>query len=180
MLASYLIGLVLRFAGSAATQYGQYNQYMKSYLRIALVLVAIHLAINKILGLYGQMWHHASVLEARRVLLAGVIAMVVILALDMVLHAGHHRLLPLAVIVLGGGLSLAGFSAIRFQSRLFAFRRREHDAESRPQGNRALLMGVGSAGATVLRDVVRDRSLGLEVVGLVDDDRANSDSRCKA
>ncbi|MGH2678120.1 MAG: polysaccharide biosynthesis protein, partial [Actinomycetota bacterium] len=71
-----------------------------------------------------------------------------------------------SVVVFGAFLSLLGFGAIRFQSRLFAFRRRT-DA---PEPKRVLIVGAGDAGSMVLRDVVRNENLGLRPVGIVDDD----------
>ena len=58
------------------------------------------------------------------------------------------------------------FGAIRFQSRLFGFRRRAVDERQ----TRVLLMGAGQAGAQVLNDISRNPDLGLQVVGLIDDD----------
>jgi FlaA1/EpsC-like NDP-sugar epimerase len=70
------------------------------------------------------------------------------------------------VIIMGAILSLIGFGAIRFQARLFAFRRR-FEAPGRA---RVLIVGAGDAGAMVLRDIVRNPSLGLEPVAILDDD----------
>ena len=166
VLASYLIALVLRFSEVPN------QQHWNGYQRFVLVVIALHLVCNWAMGLYGQMWRHASVLEARRVLLAGLFSLIGVMTIDVFVIRTKHYPLPLSVLVIGCGLSLAGFGAIRFQSRLFAFRRREQDAHPKiEEPTRALLMGVGNAGARVLADIVRDRSMRLVVVGLVDDDR---------
>ncbi len=88
------------------------------------LIAGIHLAANHLFGLYGQMWRYASVLEARRVVLAGLTAGGFIVA-AVTLPTSELRPIPLSVAILGSVLSLIGFGAVRFQSRLFAFRRRE-------------------------------------------------------
>ncbi len=125
----------------------------------------IHLLGNYLFGLYGQMWRHAGVQEARGVLLSGGMSFVCVLGLVLILGHGS-RPIPLSVIVLGSAWSVMASGAIRFQSRLFGFRRRAAAVEQ----NRVLLMGAGDAGAQVLTDLLRHPELGLEVVGMIDDD----------
>jgi FlaA1/EpsC-like NDP-sugar epimerase len=78
----------------------------------------------------------------------------------------EHRPIPISVTVAGAGFSLMGFGAIRFQSRLFGFRRRE--AESEP--TRVLVVGAGDAGAMIVKDLFNHPFLDRDPVGLVDDD----------
>jgi FlaA1/EpsC-like NDP-sugar epimerase len=111
------------------------------------------------------MWRYASVEEARRVIGSTVAAGAVVVLLSELLGSdGRH--FPLSVVVFGTFLTLVGFGAIRFQSRLFAFRRRHDAAEPK----RILIVGAGDAGSMVLRDILRNPALGLHPVGIVDDD----------
>jgi FlaA1/EpsC-like NDP-sugar epimerase len=82
------------------------------------------------------------------------------------LLGGQTRVFPLSVVALGASLAVAGFGAIRFQSRLFGFRRRA----VREEDTRVLVMGAGDAGAMVIRDIVRHPDLGLVPLGVIDDD----------
>jgi FlaA1/EpsC-like NDP-sugar epimerase len=125
-------------------------------------VAALHLAANYVFGLYGQIWRYASVQEARRVVLAGVTGGILVVGANYV--AGGP--VPRSVLLLGPLLSLIGFGGTRFQSRLFAFRRQVAIDEP----HRVLLVGAGDAGAMLLRDILRNRNLGLEPVGFVDDD----------
>jgi FlaA1/EpsC-like NDP-sugar epimerase len=158
-LVAYLFPLVLRFEGRVP------GGYWVDFWTFMPLVVAIHLVMNFLFRLYGHMWRYASIEEARRVIGAAASAGVVIVVLGEVLGGGG-RVLPLSVIVFGALLSLLGFGAIRFQSRLFAFRRRT-DA---PEPKRVLIVGAGDAGSMVLRDIVRNESLGLRPIGIVDDD----------
>jgi FlaA1/EpsC-like NDP-sugar epimerase len=156
---AYLTTLVLRFEGRVD------SEYWASFWLFLPLVIAVQLGMNMAFRLYGHMWRYASVEEARRVLGAvGAAGAVIITASELL--GRNVRVLPLSVTVFGSALSLLGFGAIRFQSRLFAFRRRIEGAEPK----RVLVVGAGDAGEMVLKDIVRNRGLGLDPVGLIDDD----------
>jgi len=158
---AYLIPLVLRFNGSVPPAYWA---NFRAFVPIAAV---IHVATNGFFGLYGQMWRYASVEEARRVVLAGAMAgTLVVLAATQAWAAIGTRPLPMSVVVLGATLSLIAFGVVRFQTRLFAFRRRFVPGDRTP----VLVVGAGDAGAMLLKDLLRNHSLGLDAVGFIDDD----------
>ena len=161
-LAAYLLTLVLRFDGSVPAGYW-WNFW--AFMPFAL---AGHLVMNQRCGLYGPMWRYASVLEARRIVRAGVLggAGVVLANLLVQVASGGFRALPLSVTIFGAVLNLLGTGAIRFQSRLFAARQRSLDADR----HRVLVVGAGSAGSMMLKDLLNSPSLGLFPVGVVDDD----------
>ena len=129
--------------------------------------VVVYLLAHTIFGLYGRMWRYASVQEARQLVLASVLAGAVVVGLSQALGR-TIRLIPLSAMILGATLSLMGFGAIRFQSRLFGFRRRTSGEQDH---SRVLLVGAGRAGAMVLKDILAHPSVGLQPVGVVDDDR---------
>jgi FlaA1/EpsC-like NDP-sugar epimerase len=162
-LAAYLLTLGLRFEGSVPAGYW-WNFW--AFVPFAL---AGHLVMNQLCGLYGPMWRYASVLEARRIVRAGVLggAGVVLANLLVQVASGGFRALPLSVTIFGAVLNLLGTGAIRFQSRLFAARQRSLDHDR----HRVLVVGAGSAGSMMLKDLLNSPSLGLFPVGVVDDDR---------
>jgi FlaA1/EpsC-like NDP-sugar epimerase len=157
VVVSYLAPLVLRFNGSVPRAYWQ------NFRWFVVVATTVHLLSNYLFGLYGQMWRYASEREARQVVLSGIFAGGVLFSTAWLTG---RRFAPLSVVILGAALCLMGFGAIRFQSRLFGFRRRS--AETRP--SRVLLVGAGDAGSLVVKDLRRNPSLGLIPVGIVDDD----------
>lgn len=161
VVVAYLVLLVLRLDGDVpSSMWGRFWRFMPG-------VVLVHLLCNYLFGLYGQMWRYASVQEARRLVLAGGSS----LALVLIGTVWLGRPIPLSVAILGAGLTLMACGAVRFQSRLFAFRRRTVDTEGGGIGTRrVLLLGAGDAGAMVLRDILRTPSLGLKPIGFVDDD----------
>jgi FlaA1/EpsC-like NDP-sugar epimerase len=158
VVPSYMLPLVLRFDGAVP------RGYWRNFLQFMPLVAVVHLLSNYLFGLYGQMWRYASVQEARRVVLAGSVGGALVVALGVTWNAGLHAL-PLSVMVFGAVLSLLGFGAVRFQSRLFSFRRRTLSSTVA----RVLVVGAGRAGSLLLKDLIGDPSLGLEPVGIVDD-----------
>jgi len=160
VFGAYLAPLVLRFNGVVP------QTFWANFRWFVVVAAFVHLSSNYLFGLYGQMWRYASVQEARRVVLASAFAGAVMLVTALVLTG--HRLMPLSVVILGATLSLVVFGAVRFQSRMFGFRRRSVVGVERSL--RVLLVGAGEAGSMVLKDIRRNPSVGLVPVGIVDDD----------
>jgi FlaA1/EpsC-like NDP-sugar epimerase len=162
---SYLLTLALRFDGSVP------DRYWSSFWRFLPIALAIHLVVNQLSGLYGQVWRYASAQEARRVVLAGCAAGVGVVNASVLVGLATDgrglRVLPLSVTTFGAVLTLLGTGAVRFQSQLFASRRPAPEAERRS----VLIVGAGSAGSMILKDLLRSPSLGWHPVGLVDDDR---------
>jgi FlaA1/EpsC-like NDP-sugar epimerase len=161
VFAAYLVALVLRFDGRVP------HLYWRHFRLFVLSAVVVYLLAHTIFGLYGRMWRYASVQEARQLVLASVLAGAVVVGLSQALGR-TIRLIPLSAMILGATLSLMGFGAIRFQSRLFGFRRRTSGEQDH---SRVLLVGAGRAGAMVLKDILAHPSVGLRPVGVVDDDR---------
>jgi FlaA1/EpsC-like NDP-sugar epimerase len=164
-LVAYLLPLALRFDGLVPVR------YWSNFWRFLPVAFVIHLTANHACGLYGQVWRYASVQEARRIVRAGVIGGAGVILASMaiaLLGIARLRTLPLSVVCFGAVLTMLGGGAIRFQSRLMAYRGgRPGDDE----WSRVLIVGAGSAGSMLVKDLLHNRSARLRPVGMVDDDR---------
>jgi FlaA1/EpsC-like NDP-sugar epimerase len=160
-LLAYLFTLALRFNGVVP------DRYWSNFWRFLPVALVVHLLSNRLFGLYGHVWRHASVHEARQVVRAGLVGGAGVLVASVLVGWPGVRALPLSVVTSGAVLNLLGTGAIRFQSRLFATRERTGHA----QPTRVLIAGAGDAGSMLLKDLLRSPSRGLLPVGLVDDDR---------
>jgi FlaA1/EpsC-like NDP-sugar epimerase len=153
----YTVLLVLRFDLDVPTAY--WDRFLV-FLPVAMV---VHLVANRVWRTYGHMWEHASVEEARRLLLAGLSAEVALLAIFV--WPTRYRL-PLSVLLVGPLLATIVMGALRFQSRLFAFRR----ARERGPGLRVAVVGAGAGGAAAVREMRRSPHLGMIAVAVIDDD----------
>lgn len=156
--------LVLRFDGAVP------EHFWRQFVASLPVIILVTLAMNWLWGLYGQIWKHASVLEARRIILA-TLSTAAILTAIMVVGA---RLIPLSVVGLGSLLYTLLAGATRFQSRLFALRREQSD---RP-GLRVVVLGAGESGASLVREMLRSPKAGLIPIAMLDDDPRTHGRHC--
>ncbi|HUF85443.1 MAG TPA: nucleoside-diphosphate sugar epimerase/dehydratase [Acidimicrobiia bacterium] len=155
--ASYTLVLVARFEGEVPTA------WWKQFAIFAPIACATHLVSTCVCGGYGRWWRHASIEEARRLVLAGLVSGTLLLA---VFSWGPQRM-PLSLLVAGPLLTTAIQGGVRFQSRLFAF---NHNRVA-SGGLRVAVVGAGKTGAAVLREMQNSR-LGFVAVAVVDDDPA--------
>jgi FlaA1/EpsC-like NDP-sugar epimerase len=154
--ASYLIVLMLRFDGHVP------QMWFDPFVGFTAAAVAIQLSSNWAWGLYRQMWRHASISEAKRMLQAGATAG---LGLLVVYIATDHPV-PISVAALGWFVATMLIGGLRFQSRLFAF----HKREETPGGLRVVIVGAGDAGAMIVREMHRTPTSGMVPVAFLDDD----------
>jgi FlaA1/EpsC-like NDP-sugar epimerase len=152
---SFLSLLAVRFEGSIPARW---TSQMWGYLP---VIIAITLAANLAWGLYGQIWRHASVLEARRIACAGLTAGAVIFLSNPM----REFPVPRSVALLGSFLATVLMAIARFQVRLWG--RRPSVGKS---ATRVLVVGAGEAGAAIVRDLRRLPENDRVPVVVVDDD----------
>jgi FlaA1/EpsC-like NDP-sugar epimerase len=139
--------------------------YWRHFLVFVLVALALQLAANHFFGLYRRMWRHAGIEEVRQILLASACTLTVLLALYPARRALDFELVPLNVVVIGSLILTAGLGVLRFHSRLFAWQR-----GARRVGLRVAVIGSRDAGATVVRDMLRNPRAGFVPVVVFDDD----------
>lgn len=153
---SYVMVLLLRFDGLVPPiQWARFEGFLPAAL-------VVHVTANLAWGVYGQMWRHASLEEARKVLFAGASTMVVLEATK----ALGLVAVPHSVVIFGALMTTCLTGVIRFQSRLFALRRISRGKE----GLRVIVLGAGEAGATIAREMLRRRHSEFTPVGFLDDD----------
>ena len=163
--ATYLMLLVLRFDARVPREWwGRFRIFL-------VVALAIHLAANRLTGLYGSLWRHAGVHEAQRLVEAGAIALVLV-PLASIPTADH---LPLTVTIVGPLIATGLIGVSRFQTRLFALKRSRTANGSSSEGLRVAVLGAGNAGAAIVRDMLANPQLGMVPVALLDDDRRKQD-----
>ena len=153
--ASYLAVLVLRFDGKVP------KEWWHGFFKFLVIAVVVHLMTNWCFGIYRQMWRHASIQEARRVLVSGATAGCVLSVAYFVMG----RPVPLSVLLLGAFVATVLLGGLRFQERLLAFNRSEGRG-----GLRVVIIGAGATGAAIVREMQRNVADGLVPVAIVDDD----------
>ena len=159
IVAGYGLAEVINLRDRAPAHYWT---HLALFLPVALMvqLVAFH-----VFGLYGRMWRHAGIEEARQILLSSLTSLGALLILYPLGWAVGFMKVPLVVIVVGCAFVTMAVSVLRFHSRLFAWQR-----GSRRMGLRVGIIGSRDAGAAVVRDMLRNPRAGLVPVAVFDDD----------
>jgi FlaA1/EpsC-like NDP-sugar epimerase len=160
VVLGYTAALVLRFMDIT----GVAPDWWHSFAIALPVILGVHLVANLLFGAYGHIWEFASVEEAMRVVFAAVASGLILIGGVVGLQAisgSDGRLLPIMVIALGAGLSLAGMGAARFRSRVFSFQRA---GQKDPAA--AVIVGTGRTAVDLARSS-RAADNGVRVVAFV-------------
>jgi FlaA1/EpsC-like NDP-sugar epimerase len=155
---SFAAAMLLRFDGSVP------DHWWAGLLPFVPVAVVVFIVVGSLTGLYRQIWRYASIHEARLVLIAGAVSGTVLVLLN---QLGPYWV-PFGVVVGGSALATVMLGATRFQARLFS-RRKGEDA---PSGLRVVIVGAGSTGIALARQMLDTPSAGLVPVAFLDDDPA--------
>ncbi|MEP6988712.1 MAG: hypothetical protein ABI970_24135, partial [Chloroflexota bacterium] len=156
------------FAARAVSTPLDYIQSM-GYIVICALLMVIVLWV---FGVYKRIWSHTSGHGVTVIVNAVAVSTAVIVVPSLIIVP---RPLPLSIILLGNLLSLLGFTAVRYQSRLISglnWRWKAVWNHEFPQARtRVLIIGAGEAGQTLTwRLKHRSPENTYEVVGFIDDD----------
>jgi FlaA1/EpsC-like NDP-sugar epimerase len=168
-----VLAFVIRY--EALVSVAPYLYWGRIYFIVApLVQIPIFFAF----GLYNRIWRYASTKEMRYILAAGALTSLVLYVINFIIirSLGGPWVDTRSVWLLEGILSTAFVAGVRFLLRLLQERYRPNNAT--PPGRRSgeplrvLIVGAGDAGSMILREIQANPSLGLQVVGLIDDDPA--------
>jgi len=138
-----------------------------SPLMIAAVL--LYGAILSLLGMYRLVLRYVGVDTLLRLLMATAIGFAVLLGIDLLMPLnGFMRPVPIGVLFIQAVLVFLGTAAARLAARIITYVR----VTASDSGRRVLIVGAGSAGSLLLREIQNRPDLGLSVVGFLDDEPA--------
>lgn len=161
---SYVGSFALRFDAPSAL----FSDYLSQFWWPLPLLLLARLTAFVALGLYQRVWRYASVAELQSIVVA--VASSSIAAYSVVLAVGsvepRFAGLPRSIPIIETLIATALIGGMRFSFLIVGLRRQGAGSASR---SRALIVGAGSAGANVARQLLSDGSLGLVPVGFADD-----------
>jgi FlaA1/EpsC-like NDP-sugar epimerase len=149
------------------------GEFWSGFLLFTLLAVAITPLIFRYAGIYSRYWRYASLDEL--LLLAGaVLAAAIVIGIAGLAFSSiwQQAVIPRSVPAIYALVSLSVAAAPRLIARMLWRRqalRRKQQGES-TTALRVLIMGAGSAGSMMVRELRDNPQVGLEVVGFVDDD----------
>ncbi len=130
------------------------------------VAVIVYGVLFAAFGLYRLVLRFVGVDTLLRLLGASVLGFALLLAADLLAPmTDQMRLVPIGVLFMQAILVFLGASAARMAARVMMYLR----AASTVDGRRVLIVGAGSAGSLLLREIQGRPDLGLSVVGFLDD-----------
>lgn len=138
------------------------STFVEQYFSIAVLYTFCALVIFMLFRLYRSLWEHASVEELPFIVLAVLFADIALLLIEHFSHIYLPRSLP----VLNFFFLLAGVGGVRYAYRFL--RRFRHHSQGRRR--RTMLIGAGSAGAVILKELERSPESENKVVCIIDDD----------
>ena len=143
-----------------------YGDVLARYL---FIVCATRIAVFFSTGAYSQAWRYASVREAVLLLYTGTISTLVTIAGGRVLALFIGTPVPWSVLLLDATLFMAGASCVRLLARA---QRQSAFGRAKPtrEGRRTLIVGAGSAGQLVARELTDSNRTGMVPFGFLDDD----------
>ena len=158
---SYLIALWLRFD----LRYSMIERpYMEAWAAFLPFYVLFSLAVFWHLTLYKSLWRFASYSELLRASLATVICSVFhIIGITL-----FFRRMPISYYFIGAMLQYFAVLGIRFSYRFILLIR---GVRAKGIQSRIMIIGAGSAGQMLIRDIQRAREINGEVVCIIDDNQ---------
>ena len=136
--------------------------FVDAYFRIAPYYTVISILIFALLRLYRSLWEFASIEEIRNLAIAAVLATAAGFLICKVLQVYLPRSMPALNII----LLFLSMAFVRYVYRVSRRKIRRHSEKQRT----TMLIGGGSGGAMVLRDLQRSEHSLNKVVCIIDDD----------
>src|SRR5271168_3574025 len=161
---AFVAAYMIRFDGRIG------SPYLEQIIIFTPLVVILKLSANWIFGVYRRLWRYTGLTEVMELgcSMASVTTLLMFLrALSLMAVSGNQ--MSFGIIFIDLGLSFLLLAAPRIIRRLQTeHKQRRHWRQ--PVVKRALLIGAGDAGQLVLRELSLRPDLGVEVIGLIDDD----------
>lgn len=162
VMASYFLALWIRFD----CQFSKIpEEYMSAYLGFIGWYVLLCIMVFWLAHLYNSIWEYASYVELGRIVIASLITSLLHIALITVLF----RRMPITYYLFGMMIQFLALTGVRFSYRFVLLERSKRDTVQTVRKH-VLIIGAGSAGRMILRDVRRELYDKEVVCGFIDDD----------
>lgn len=143
------------------------RSYLEAWVKFVPIYTVVCLAVFWRLRLYKSIWRYASYSELMRVSLASVVTAVFHIAAITALFGR----MPISYYVVGPMFQFILVLSIRFSYRFVMLEYGRRKANQSPdKEKRAMLVGAGSAGQIILRDLNHAKELNDRVCCIIDDD----------
>ena len=162
VVISWFLGLWLRFDAQFSAIPAK---YFLPYRRFILPYALFCILVFALFRMYRSMWRFASFVELERTFVASFLTSLVhILAITLIFAR-----MPISYYVLGTLFQFGFLIVIRFSYRFLQLLRSRMHSSSEASNTRIMLIGAGSAGQMILRDIQQSSKTHDRVVCIIDD-----------
>ncbi len=155
--------MLLRFEGHIS------EPYLQTLYPLTLTFAGCRVLANLLLGIHRWSFRYSGLSDGARIGIAGLSGTGLLLG---ILYLVQVPGTPRSVVVLEMLLSTSFMAGIRFLPRLAGLYAKDWVRTRRKEAVRTLIVGAGSAGEMLMRDLQRSGGHNYQVVGFVDDDRS--------
>jgi len=160
IVVATVAGYYARFDGIVGPAFARWT------IPLMITAAAVYIALFFLFGLYRLVLRYVGIDTLLKLSAAVIVgAALLVLADTLFVIDGVIRPVPLGVLFIQGLLVFLGASAARLAARVFTYLR----AANLGAGRRVLIIGAGSAGSLLLREIQSRPDLGLSVIGFLDD-----------
>ena len=143
------------------------DTYLTAYLRFAPIYAVVSIVVFGLFRLYQSIWKFASFVELKRIVCASAI-LAVIQTVGITLL---FRRMPISYYVIGSAIQFLLTTSVRFAFRFVSLESSKNKKLSQAMSaSRVMLIGAGSAGRMILRDLQNAKSVKECVCCIIDDD----------
>lgn len=158
---SYFAGLWLRFD----LHYSKIPQeYLSAFMKFAPFYTVFSIIIFMALRLYNSLWRFASFIELNRIIVSSVVTTIFHVA-GITLFL---RRMPISYYIIGAVFQFCAVTAVRFMYRFVSLERSCRNKASNAL-HRAMVIGAGSAGQVIVRDLKNSTKSDIIPVCVIDD-----------
>ncbi|MDU2353337.1 MAG: nucleoside-diphosphate sugar epimerase/dehydratase [Anaerococcus sp.] len=162
---SYLLALFFRFDASIENIP---EQYLNAYRNYAIINTTVTIAVYSLFKLYKMILEYASYKELVQITQAVIISFILhIIGISLLFER-----MPISYFVFGFLIQYVFTVSLRFAKKMFTQRGYSH-VSRKSNLKRAIIVGAGSAGQTIKKDINnsnKEESTQVKVVGFIDDD----------
>lgn len=161
--AAYFIGLWLRFDGRFSMIP---KEYLMPYAQFIIIYAAICLVVFTALRLYNTIWRFASYNELSRVMTSSVITCII----HIVGITVFFKRMPISYYLFGAVIQFVLILGVRFSYRFILLERGKREAYlKKADAKKVMIIGAGSAGQMILREIMHSSEADDHVVCIIDD-----------
>lgn len=176
---AYLIALLLRFEFNVVSD--QFNHYLAIYMDNIMVIAIFKLIVFAIFGLYNSLWKYAGTEEIVKVVLSAFGAFAAVFfylrLTGQVIPRGVQGISFFLDIIFIGGVRLSYRSFRNFRyTRSFHFLS-TLNSKGVSDLTKVLIIGAGSAAASMIKEIRENPETGKAVVAVIDDDPSKIGTR---